>query len=202
MKVGFILECTPQGPDAAIYPYLAKLFCEDLEIQKPKTLVNKANVMEQGAEVAQVLLQTGCDYVFIIWDRMPKWGGTGRCEEHIATLETRLQQIGVDKTKIFLCCISDMLESWLIADGRGIDTWLASKTNHPMPGFGDHKTAAEQTSPKDRIKNYLRANYGKWKYNDFENNFDIVKHIPEFGRVANWNDSFRVFKNNVEAICP
>ena len=202
MKVGFILECTPQGPDAAIYTYLAKHFCNDLEILKPETLSSKAGVMEQGAEVAKTLLDTGCDYVFIIWDRMPKWGGTGRCEDHIATLENSLQQVGADRTKIFLCCISDMLESWLIADGRGIDAWIASKTNHAMPGFGDHKTAAEQTNPKDRIKNYLREHFGKWKYNDFENNFDILKHIPEFSRVANWNDSFRFFKERVEAICP
>ncbi|MFN7748225.1 MAG: hypothetical protein ACK51D_05710 [Cyclobacteriaceae bacterium] len=202
MKVGFILECTPQGPDAAIYTYLAKHFCNDLEILKPETLSSKAGVMEQGADVAKTLLDTGCDYVFIIWDRMPKWGGTGRCEDHIATLENSLQQVGADRAKIFLCCISDMLESWLIADGRGIDAWIASKTNHPMPGFGDHKTPATQTSPKERIKSYLQQNFPKWKYKDFENNFDILKHIPEFSRVANWNDSFRFFKERVEAICP
>ncbi len=32
MKVGFILECSKDGPDAVIYPYLANKFCSVLEM--------------------------------------------------------------------------------------------------------------------------------------------------------------------------
>ena len=135
MRIGFILECSPKGPDADIYPYLAKIFCPKLEIEKPETLINKENVMTDGPDVAHMLLETGCDHVFIIWDRMPKWGGTGKCEDHISTLETGLNKLGVDGRRVTLCCIDEMLESWLVADGRGIDGWLSAKTKHDLPGF-------------------------------------------------------------------
>ena len=201
MKVGFILECSPKGPDAIIYPYLAKKLCPDIAIMKPETLINKANVMNDGPIVAQTLLETGCDHVFIIWDRMPKWGGTGKCEEHTATLQAGLKLLNIDLDQITLCCISDMLESWLIADGRGIDNWLAQKTNHAIKSFGDHKTNSEQTEPKDRIKKFLSENYRKWKYNDYEDNFAIVQHLPDLERVAKWNQSFAHFKEGVDSIC-
>ena len=200
MKAGFILECQPKGPDADIYPYLAKQFCPGMEVEKPETLGNKNNVMNDGPLVAKTLLETGCDHVFIIWDRMPKWGGTGKCEDHISELEEGLTRLEVDKTKVVMCCISEMLESWLIADGRGVDNWLATKTDRKIKGFGDH-TEKEQTGPKDRIKKHLREHYGKWTYNDYQDNFAIVKHLPDFERAAKWNKSFGDFKGHVERIC-
>jgi hypothetical protein len=201
MKIGFILECQPKGPDADIYPYLANVFCPGLELEKPETLVNKANVMNDGPEVAKILLESGCDYVFIIWDRMPKWGGTGRCEDHITTVEAGLTELKVDRTKIVLCCISEMLESWLIADGRGINNWLAAKTNRDIRKFDDHATEAEQTAPKERIKRYLGEHFPKWKYNDYQDNFAIVKQFPDFERAARRNNSFAHFKENIERVC-
>src|SRR4051794_5793561 len=103
MKIGFVLECSPKGPDADIYPWLAIRFCPELEIVKPETLLNKYRVMNEAPLVAQTLLNDGCDYVFIIWDRMPKWGGTGKCEEHISSLEDGIIQLGVNRERIILC---------------------------------------------------------------------------------------------------
>jgi hypothetical protein len=202
MKIGFVLECQPKGPDVDIYPYLAKLFCPGLEIEKPETLGNKSYVISEGPEVAKILLESGCDHVFIVWDRMPKWGGTARCEDHIVAMEQGLTELQVDRSKIILCCINEMLESWLITDSRGINNWLAAKTNRKIRSFDDHATQAEQTAPKERIKRYLGEHFNKWKYNDYQDNFAIVRHFPDFDRIARRNTSFAHFKESIEQICP
>jgi len=196
MKVGFVLECSTKGPDADIYPYLANKFCPNLEIIKPETLVNKQRLMNEGPLVAQTLIEDGCDYVFIIWDRIPRWGGTGRCEEHMATLEQGLAQLEINRTKVILCCISDMLESWMIVNGQFITNYFQQFSTKPLQSFGDNKTSAFQAEPKNRIKKY------NGKYNDYTDNFKIVKLIDDFSMHARWNDSFRFFKENIERICP
>ncbi len=196
MKIGFILECSPKGPDADIYPYLANKFCPGLEIAKPETLVNKQRVLEEGPFVAQTLLNDGCDYVFIIWDRIPKWGGTGKCEEHTKILQDELTQIGVNKERVFLCCITDMLESWMIVDGRAITKYFQQFSPKPLPYFGDNKDRASQVEPKSRIKKY------NGRYNDYIDNFKIVRLMEDFIMPSRWNDSFKYFKESVEGICP
>jgi len=195
MKLGFVLECTPNGPDADIYPYVAKQICLGVNVAKPETLRNKQNVMSEGALVALTLLETGCDYVFIIWDRMSRWGGTGRCADHIAQLDAELTKQSVDRSRVFLCCIDEMLESWIVADGRGITSYFQSLTTHNVGMFADCKKLSEQTNPKERIKKF------NGRYNDFTDDFKIVKCMPEFNRPAQRNTSFRHFKESVEQIC-
>src|ERR1700736_6385447 len=118
MKIGFVLECTLNGPDSQIYPWVAQKICPHLEIAKPETLGNKENVIQDGPIVAQTLLEDGCDFVFIIWDRIPKWGTTGKCEDHIKSLQQGIEKLGIDEKKIILCCIDEMLESWMIVNGQ------------------------------------------------------------------------------------
>jgi hypothetical protein len=202
MKIGLILECRPGGPDADVYKYVAERLCKKFEIDKPKTLIDKKSLIQEAPEVAQTLIADGCQHVFIIWDKKPRWGDGGDCTTDNAALTNGLNQLGVNMNQIKLCCIDEMMESWLIADSRGFMAWIRSKTNHKLPEIGDHKTKAEQTSPKDRIKNYLKANYGKWKYNDYDDNLHIVKNFPDFDRTANRNTSFKFFKESVQLICP
>lgn len=196
MKVGFVLECSPKGPDAEIYPYLANVFCKNLELTKPETLVNKQRLMNEGPLVAQTLIDDGCDYVFIIWDRIPKWGGTGKCEDHIATLEEGLTQLHVYRAQIILCCISDMLESWIIVNGKYITQYFQQFSQKPLQSFGDNKDKASQMDPKSRIKKY------NGKYNDYTDNLKIVQSIIDFTMHARWNASFKFFKESIELICP
>lgn len=203
MKAGLILECRTGGPDAIIYKYVANEICKKLKIEKPETLVNKKRLIEEAPIVTETLIESGCDYVFIIWDRKPRWEDkAGNCITDKATLTKGMNALGLDLSKIFLCCIDEMLESWLIADKRGVNNWIKSKTTHALPDFGDHKDKANQTAPKDRIKNYLKQHFNKWKFNDYDDNIDIVKALPDFNRAARWNDSFRYFLECVEQICP
>ena len=83
----------------------------------------------------------------------------------------------------------------MIADGRGVTTYFQT-INHQSPTFNDNKTSQEQTSPKDRLKKY------NGRYNESVDNIGIVKALPDFTRAARWNDSFKHFKERVEAVCP
>ena len=202
MKVGFIVECTLGGPDAKIYPYVAKQLCDALVIEKPETLKDKKSLLQEAPLVAQTLFENGCDTVFIIWDKKPRWGIGGNCETDKETLAKELASLEVDTTKVFLCCIDELLESWLIADGDGVTNWINSKTPHKIRAFDDHKTKQEQSSPKEKISAYLKSNYGKWKYNDFIDDFGILQHLPNYNKSAKLNPSFGEFVNFVNQICP
>jgi hypothetical protein len=202
MKIGFILECQPGGSDATVYKYVAQRLCPALEIEKPQTLINKPGVFNEGPAVIQTLLAGGCDYVFVIWDRKPRFLLPGNCQTDIQTFTDSLNQLNINTAQVVICCIDEMLESWLIADGRGFDRWLQLKTTHRLANFGDHQSRAEQSDPKNRIRSFLRDNYGVWKYNESEDNLEIVKHLPDFNRAARLNDSFRAFKEKIEEICP
>lgn len=202
MKVGFILECSLGGPDAIIYPYVAKEICKALEIEKPETLKDKKSLLQEAPLVAKTLLENGCQKVFIIWDRKPRWkDNLGNCDTDKKTLVDELKNIDVTLEDVYLCCIDEMLESWLIADGEGVTNWINRKTSHTIKPFPDHK-AGSQNAPKDRIKAYLKTNYGKWQYNEFQDNLDILKELPDFKKAIKWNSSFAEFANFVNQICP
>jgi hypothetical protein len=198
MRIGFVLECSSKGPDADIYPYLAKLFCPNVEINKGDilTLINKSNVMNEGAAAIKILLETGCDYVFVIWDRMPKWGGTGNCEAHKATIVENLNSLGIDSARVVLCCIKDMLESWMLGDGNAITEYFQSlNPSHRLSRFPDYKSSIEQSKPEEKLVKY------NGRYDKYSDNFKIVKRIKDFGKIATRNDSFKFFKESVEKIC-
>jgi hypothetical protein len=198
MRIGFILECSSKGPDADIYPYLAKLFCPKFEIENTDvlTLNNKANVMNEGPAATKILLESGCNFVFIIWDRMPKWGGTGNCEDHRNTIIAGLDSLGIDKSMVILCCIKDMLESWMLGDGNAITEYFqAFAPAHRLSSFPDYKSSVEQSKPEEKLMRY------NGRYDKYSDNFKIIKLIKDFGKIANRNESFRFFKESIEEIC-
>lgn len=180
VRAGMVLECTPQGPDALIYPYVLRALCPGMEVEKPETMTNKKRLIEEGPRAAKLLFGTGCDVVFIIWDRMPKWGGIGKCAETEALLEAGLQALEVDLGRVVMCCIDEELESWMVADGRGVTAYFQAKTVHPLEKFKD----AGPEKAKDRIGKYWA------KYKEFVDDFGIVKAMPDFDRAAKGNASF------------
>ncbi len=157
--------------------------------------------MNEGAIHAQTLLETGCDYVFVIWDRMPKWDGTGIIEDYKQQVEADLKKHSIDMERVFLCCIDHMLESWIIADARGINQFFQDMNprHKPQKAFPDCKTHSSQAEAKNKIKSYAR-NY-RVRYDEFLNPFEIVKRMPGFTEPAQRNASFRHFKESVEQIC-
>jgi hypothetical protein len=197
MKVGFVFECQPKGSDEQVYTYVAKQLCGQFNIlsENISSMGNKKTLIEESAGDVAVMFANGCEFVFIVWDRIPKWGGSGVCAQHRAQLTANLEKENIDLTKIIYCCIDEMQESWMIADGRGVTNYFRN-ISHLSSTFGDNKTMAEQTSPKQRLKKY------NGRYNESVDNIGIVKALPDFARTARWNDSFGHFKQSVEAICP
>ncbi|MBX9732870.1 MAG: hypothetical protein K2X37_02320 [Chitinophagaceae bacterium] len=199
MKVGFVFECQDQGPDELVYTYIAKELCKHFEIlqENISPLGNKHAVINDSALDVETMFANKCDYVFIMWDRMPKWKhGTGKCDDDKATLTKNLTAAGVDMTKVIMCCIDEMLESWLIADGRGVTNYFQG-LNHQSPKFDDHKTKAEQASPKEKLSIY------NGRYNEYKDNLGIVKGLGgDYSRAVKWNTSFGEFVDAVNRICP
>lgn len=198
MKVGFVFECQDQGPDELLYTQVAKDLCPNFQISRENIspLGNKHAVINDSALDVQTMFANGCQYVFIIWDRMPKWGGTGKCDDHKETLTAKLQAFGIDMSKIIMCCIDEMLESWLIADGRGVTNYFQS-LKHLNPKFPDHKSKAEQTAPKQRLEVY------NGRYNEYKDNLGILLGLnKDYSRAAKWNESFGEFVSAVQQICP
>lgn len=202
MKIGFVLECSPGGPDAIVYPFVANKICPALQIEKPETLKDKKTLLQEAPLVAKTLLETGCQKVFVIWDKKPRWkDDAGNCNTDKSTIEEGLANLQVSLNDIYLVCIDEMLESWMIADGDGVTNWINSKTTHKIKAFGDHKKS-EQSAPKERIKAYLKDNFGKWQYNDYDDNFDIVKQLSNFTKAIKYNPSFGGFVEALNEICP
>lgn len=199
MKVGFVFECQDQGPDELVYTYIAKELCKHFEIlqENISPLGNKHAVINDCALDIVTMFDNHCDYVFIMWDRMPKWkNGTGKCDDDKATLTAILVAAGVNMDNIIMCCIDEMLESWLIADGRGVTNYF-QHINHQSPKFDNHKTKADQTAPKDRLSAY------NGRYNEYKDNLGIVKGLnADYSRAAKWNTSFGEFVEAINRICP
>lgn len=197
MKAGFIFECQKGGPDEQIYIQVALDICSSLNIlpENISTLGSKRAVFNDCAEDVKVMLDSGCNYVFIIWDRMPKWGGVGDCEAEKQELTQHLTSVGIDISKVILCCIDEMLESWLIADGRGVTNYF-KKFDSRSRKFRDHKKQAEQSSPKERLKLFNA------RYNEYNDNFGILMELKkDYSRAAKWNASFGHFVSAIEQIC-
>ncbi|HNR19082.1 MAG TPA: hypothetical protein PKN75_08595 [Bacteroidia bacterium] len=198
MKVGFVTEGAKGSPDAKIYPYVAKKFCPQLEVVGSFPLGQKSTVINSSSEEIQKLFELGCEYVFVMWDRMPKWtGGTGKCEDDKQTLLKNLTANNIDVAKIKMGCIDEMTESWMVADGRGVTDYFRNKISTQVPKFEDNKKIAEQAGAQNRIKKHVGAS----KYIPYNDNFGIVKALPDFDMAARWNKSFADFKNDVSQIC-
>jgi len=112
MKIGFIFECGPEGPDVQVCRYLVQMLDPAIEFV-PSTLDNKKKLVEDCGAVAKVLLNE-CEKVIIVWDLYPAWRERGmrpcRHEDRQAIFRS-LQAENVDLSKVFPVCIQEELEA-------------------------------------------------------------------------------------------
>ena len=198
MKIGFITEGAKGGMESQIYAYVSLQLCTTLQIIGTIPLGERNKVLNSSSEDIRKLIELGCDSVFVIWDRMPKWSGSDKCEDHINILTRNLTAAGIEIGRIKMCCIDEEMESWMIVDGRGVTDYFRNKINVQVPKFEDNKKPAEQAHPKNRIWNHV----GRKKYNPYLDNFGIIKCLPNFDLASRWNPSFREFRGFVDEICP
>ena len=133
MKIGFIFECGPEGPDVQVCRHLVQKLDSTIEFVS-STLDNKKKLLEDCGAIAKVLLDE-CEKVIVVWDLYPAWREKGmkpcRHEDRQAIFQS-LQSEDVDLAKVFLVCIREELEAWLLADHRAVKTML-QPLKHPHP---------------------------------------------------------------------
>ena len=133
MKIGFIVECGPQGAETQVIPYLAKMIRQDIE---PDVIpLDKKPILKRDCgEFARKLLNEGCRMVVIVWDLLPDWQeyeGKGCQHDDRMEIFSSLKAAGLklEDKRIRLVCIHKMLEAWIMAEEKAIATFLSSEAH-------------------------------------------------------------------------
>ncbi len=165
MKVGFIFECGPQGADKQVCEYLAHKIRPDIS-PISRTLDNKLRLLQECGPVAAQLLADGCERVLVVWDLRPAWPNKKHKAclhiERLAVLDS-LQKAGAANHKVFLVCVEQELESWLLADEKGLEAFLSTPT-HVFP-IGRTRCPDQVQNPKSVVMNYFQQ-ARHWRYED------------------------------------
>jgi hypothetical protein len=181
MSIGFIFECGPQGADKPVCEYLAG-HLRPGETFVSRTMDNKLKLLAGAAPVAKQLLDSGCLRALIVWDLRPAWPDKKnkpcRAKERQTVLDG-LANEGLENAPVFLVCVEQELESWLLASDHAISEFLsagahACKANsvkkpdrmpNPKAVMNNHFTAAWGARYEDRVHaiKVLKAAEPDWK---------------------------------------
>lgn len=195
MKLGLIFECPLKGTDQQVYEYMIKQLNAGLQITTQSAGNNKPQMIQNCGKIAKLLIENEhCDYVAIIWDLMPAWGGKACRKEDVNTILTKLKEKQVDLSKIKLICIEPELESIFLIDGNVLTNYKKRLSlPHPVNPFRGKKLEKKDNGAKTCISNYLEK-----KYNDMLEAIKIVQHINDYDKIAKKHDSFKRLKTFVE----
>lgn len=175
MTIGFVFECGPMGADKQVCEYLAGQL-KPGERFVSRTLDNKLKLLEGAAGVARKLLdEEGCNRVLIIWDLRPAWPDKKekpcRATER-QTLLNALANEGLHGRPVYLVCVEQELESWLVACDHAISAFLSTPA-HP---YKAKKVRApdEVGNPKSVVIKHFRDACGK-RYDDRVDAIKVLK---------------------------
>lgn len=191
MKVGMIFECGPQGADVRVCTYLAKRLRPDLELSTV-TLDNKPRLLANCGKAAAQLLREGCDRVVIVWDLYPPWRASGvkPCrKEDRDSIQRSLAQASIASEQVFLVCIREELEAWLLADRRALENHLSRPTRPAVVAETSRPESCR--NPKGRIQHLFRQH--NRAYNDLVDAERIVQNLPDLRRLHRSCETFRRF---------
>jgi hypothetical protein len=130
MKYGFIFECWIDGPDFKVLKHLVNSIKPDVTFE-PVTLGDKAVLLEECADNVDLLLKTGCNKVFIVWDLMPKYANCNCIVEERNLIRQQLINKNIPLGNVEFIGIVHELESWLIADVSALERVLSTQA-HPV----------------------------------------------------------------------
>jgi hypothetical protein len=200
MKVGFIVECGPQGAETKVIPHLAGLLAPRHELVAPVSLDDKDKLRRECGKWAKSLLDQGCARVLIVWDLLPDWGeyeGRGCRHDDKEQIAASLKGAGIrpNDRRIRLVCIEKMLEAWILSDERALSAFLSTAA-HPVR-IGRCKSPESVSDPKaalitlfDRSRSPIR------RYVDREHAIRIVRLLPDLARFRRC-ESFRRFEDKL-----
>jgi hypothetical protein len=200
MKIGFILECGPQGAETQVIPYLAKMIREDIE-PDVIPLGNKSILKRDCGEFARKWLDGGYRMVMIIWDLLPGWGAYQRkgCRhDDRQEIFSSLKAMGLkpNDKRVRLVCIDKMIEAWLLADEEALSKFLSTKA-HPVQvkKYGDPETVPD---PKGALINLFQKSKSQInRYSDLNHAIRIIKEA-KLSRLRRCN-SFRRFEEKLRS---
>ena len=202
MKVGFIFECGPEGPDVQVCRHLVNKLDPTIEFI-PSTLDNKKNLVEDCGAVAKALLDD-CKKVIVVWDLYPAWREKGvrpcRHEDRLAIFQS-LQAEKVDLNNVFLVCIQEELEAWLLADHRAVTAMLKPlKHPHNVSRISRFSNPDSIRNPKKRLTKIFTQELGpRRRYVDYRHAILIAREIEGFTKIRR-SDSFQRFALKVAGL--
>lgn len=186
-----IFECGQEGADKKVCEYLARELSPDIDIISV-TLNSKPKLLRECGEKTATLLEDGCERVLIIWDLYPPWRGHHEkpCrKEDREQIISSLNNADVTSPNVYLVCIREELEAWLVADGRALSTVISTKA-HPVK-IKDEKKPDSVKNPKGKLRKIFTENTGK-DYNDKIHAEKIIKALPDWKKIRR-SSSFKRF---------
>lgn len=202
MKIGFIFECGPEGPDVQVCRHLVHKLDPTIEFIS-STLDNKKKLVEDCGAVAKVLLDE-CEKVIVVWDLYPAWRKKGmkpcRHEDRLAIFQS-LQSEKVDLDRVFLVCIQEKLEAWLLADNRAVTTMLRPlKHPHPVGRITKFPNPDTVSNPKKKLTRIFTQELGaSRRYVDYQHAITLARQISDFNKIRR-SDSFQRFALKVAGL--
>jgi len=187
MKVGFIVECGPEGAETKVIPMLAKAINAKIE-PDVVPLDKKPKLKTECGKWAKKLIEGGCVKVVIIWDLLPDWGeydGKGCRHEDRNEIFASLAEAGfkVNDKRIKFVCIEKMLESWIIADERALSHFLSTPAH--KVGVKRQKSPENIPDPKAALIDLFRKSKSHFnRYVDYVHAFPIAQRAVGFGLPA------------------
>lgn len=186
MRIGFIFECPPSGPDQLVIEHLAERIGQStgapVEIVNRATNTNKAALMQACGTQARLLLGQGCERVVIVWDLKPRWASKEKpyCLNDVSQIRTSLRKANVDEERVRLLCITAELEALLVADERALKKLLdrdAHKADCPY-----RKNPHRLPDPKGDLEGLYKA-HGR-VYSPLSDALKIVQAMPDLNRLT------------------
>lgn len=194
MSIGMIFECGPQGADKLVCEYLASELRPGIGLRSV-TLDDKPNLLANAAMAAQALLADGCERVLVIWDLRPAWPDTHRkpcrAAERAHLLDTLAEQ-GLQGAPVYLVCVEQEFESWIVADEAKLSAFLSTAA-HPYSVPRVRRPDREK-NPKSLVMKHFATARGL-RYEDRVHAIKVMRTAPP----PNWprlrrSDSFARFE--------
>jgi len=175
MKIGLILESGPQGAEKQVCEHLARRLVPGVIISSVPHR-NKPEMIEDCGKDAAQLVKEKCKKILIVWDLFPPWRKAKEKPCRKADREAILKSLklaGVEEAPVFLVCIREELEAWLLADGKAIAAILSTAA-HPVANIADAKNPDHVSNPKGRMKRLFR-DHRRGEFNDLIHAIKIIQ---------------------------
>lgn len=198
MSVGFVFECGPQGADKQVCEYLAEQLLPGIQFIS-RTMDNKLKLLDGAAEIAKDLLADGCERVLIVWDLRPAWPDKKdkpcRAAERQTLLDALVKQ-ELQDMPVYLVCVEQELESWLLSSEHAISAYLSTPA-HAYEAKKVKKPDRER-QPKAVMNNYFQEARGR-PYEDRVHAVSVLKAAPLDLRRLRRSVSFARFESKLLA---